>query len=188
VVPIIPQSIDEVMASRVALRSNLLDLISHSASDDFVVVPTESIGSGSLGYYFIYQGYIDYYLRQLQAAAYWATSRPYLQSTYVRKDPEYYDVTTFYDNSKLYRYIATATVPGAERIRVGFLSSFFYHHSVGLLLQGIIKNLNRQKFEIHIIAIHSDSLMVDSYLLHDFEAVLGEPAIHLLDGSLDTIR
>ena len=31
----------------------------------------------------------------------------------------------------------------APMIRVGFLSFFFYHHSVGLLMQGVIKHLNR---------------------------------------------
>lgn len=33
----------------------------------------------------------------------------------------------------------------AEKIRVGFLSAYFYHHSVGLLMQGVICNLNRSR-------------------------------------------
>ena len=56
VIPIIPQSIDEVIESRILLRKNLLDLISYSADNEILVMPMESIGSGSLGYYVIYQG------------------------------------------------------------------------------------------------------------------------------------
>ena len=56
VIPVIPQSIREVLASRKSLMSNLLDLISDAASGEIVVMPLESIGSGSLGYYVIYQG------------------------------------------------------------------------------------------------------------------------------------
>ncbi len=39
-----------------------------------------------------------------------------------------------------------STTPNSSRggkIRVGFLSYFFHHHSVGLLLQGVITHLNR---------------------------------------------
>jgi predicted O-linked N-acetylglucosamine transferase (SPINDLY family) len=37
------------------------------------------------------------------------------------------------------------------RLRVGFLSYFFYHHSVGLLMQGVIKNLDPEKFHKTLI-------------------------------------
>lgn len=38
-----------------------------------------------------------------------------------------------------------------KRLRVGFMSYFFYHHSVGLLLQGVIKNLDSTKFHKSLI-------------------------------------
>lgn len=34
-----------------------------------------------------------------------------------------------------------------RRIRVGFLSAFFYHHSVGLLVEGVVTRLDRGRFE-----------------------------------------
>ncbi|CAN0391068.1 unnamed protein product, partial [Scytosiphon promiscuus] len=34
-----------------------------------------------------------------------------------------------------------------RRIRVGFLSAFFYHHSVGLLTEGVVTRLDRRRFE-----------------------------------------
>lgn len=34
-----------------------------------------------------------------------------------------------------------------RRIRVGFLSAFFFHHSVGLLVEGVVTRLDRQRFE-----------------------------------------
>lgn len=35
----------------------------------------------------------------------------------------------------------------SRRLRVGFLSAFFFHHSVGLLMQGVITRLDRNRFE-----------------------------------------
>lgn len=34
-----------------------------------------------------------------------------------------------------------------RRVRVGFLSAFFYHHSVGLLMEGVVTRLDRRRFE-----------------------------------------
>ncbi|CAM9872834.1 unnamed protein product, partial [Scytosiphon promiscuus] len=38
-----------------------------------------------------------------------------------------------------------------RRIRVGFLSAFFYHHSVGLLTEGVVTRLDRRRFEVTAI-------------------------------------
>ena len=46
-----------------------------------VVDPLTSTGSGGLGYYIIYQGYNDRYLRQLLARVYWAASGELLSYT-----------------------------------------------------------------------------------------------------------
>lgn len=37
--------------------------------------------------------------------------------------------------------------PPCRRLRVGFLSAFFFHHSVGLLVQGVVTRLDRRRFE-----------------------------------------
>lgn len=34
-----------------------------------------------------------------------------------------------------------------RRLRVGFLSAFFFHHSVGLLMEGVMTRLDRRRFE-----------------------------------------
>lgn len=34
-----------------------------------------------------------------------------------------------------------------QRIKVGFLSAFFYHHAVGLLVDGVVTRLDRRRFE-----------------------------------------
>lgn len=38
-------------------------------------------------------------------------------------------------------------LPCGRRLRVGFLSGFFCHHSVGLLVEGVVTRLDRRRFE-----------------------------------------
>ena len=38
-------------------------------------------------------------------------------------------------------------LPCGRRLKVGFLSGFFYHHSVGLLVEGVVTRLDRSRFE-----------------------------------------
>lgn len=38
-----------------------------------------------------------------------------------------------------------------RRLRVGFLSAFFFHHSVGLLMEGVMTRLDRHRFETTVI-------------------------------------
>lgn len=40
-----------------------------------------------------------------------------------------------------------STTSCRRRLRVGFLSAFFFHHSVGLLTQGVVTRLDRSRFE-----------------------------------------
>lgn len=41
----------------------------------------------------------------------------------------------------------------SRKIRIGFISSYFRVHSVGRTMQGIIKNISRELFEIHVFFI-----------------------------------
>jgi protein O-GlcNAc transferase len=41
----------------------------------------------------------------------------------------------------------------AARLRVGFVSTFFYSHSVGRATIGLIRDLPRDRFEVHVFAI-----------------------------------
>ncbi len=74
---------------------------------------------------------------------------------------------------------ARARAPG--KIRVGFVSTFFYSHSVGRTTIGLIRDLPRERFAVHVFAIDpADDPMraaieraADRYhrLPHDLEAV-----------------
>ena len=43
--------------------------------------------------------------------------------------------------------------PGDKRLRVGFISTFFYAHSVGRTTLGLIRDLPRERFEVIVFAI-----------------------------------
>lgn len=43
--------------------------------------------------------------------------------------------------------LARSSTCRRRRLRVGFLSAFFYHHSVGLLTEGVLNRLDRRRFE-----------------------------------------
>lgn len=49
------------------------------------------------------------------------------------------------------------TAPCRRRLRVGFLSAFFFHHSVGLLTQGVITRLDQTRFETTAIFLQPHS-------------------------------
>ena len=139
-VPVIYKSKDHIESVRLNYKSNLeqfIDSRMHSTAMDVITDPLISVGSGGLGYYIIYQGYTnDVVLRMLLAKAYWVAA-PMLQYT-----------ASFLalDNDEI-EYVESND---SGRIKVGFHSAFFYHHSVGLLLQGVIENLNRNKFKVYV--------------------------------------
>lgn len=62
-------------------------------------------------------------------------------------------------------YPARAEAPkrspaGRRRLRIGFVSTFFFTHSVGRTTLGLIKDLPRSDFEVHIFAVapHEDEM------------------------------
>nr|MCH9652389.1 tetratricopeptide repeat protein [Planctomycetota bacterium] len=48
------------------------------------------------------------------------------------------------------------TIERDGRIRIGFISSLFYNHTIGMLMKGIIKNFDRKKY--HVITISTVKL------------------------------
>ena len=42
----------------------------------------------------------------------------------------------------------------AARIRVGIVSSFLYAHSIGYVIQGLAARLDRERFSVHLYALH----------------------------------
>ena len=56
-----------------------------------------------------------------------------------------------------------------KKIRLGFSSGFFYNHSAGKLIRGLIKNLDKNKFEIYIYSYVLNSKK--DYIYEIFEHV-----------------
>ncbi|RLN97405.1 hypothetical protein BBJ28_00019909 [Nothophytophthora sp. Chile5] len=151
--PMLYQSTQEILNMREKFEASLEELSSQS---DFVLPKALSttIGSGSMGYYAIYQGFNDVEVRAklseiyLKAAPFLAFTAPHVAR----------------DRHKCYRFrpaISAAEEQTHEnqpnvvvlkrRVRVGFHSAFMRHHSVGLLTQGVIMGLSPQHFEVVVI-------------------------------------
>lgn len=140
-VPPIYSSTAHIVAVRNDFISSLESLLSSSSSSSsplFIPFPLTSIGSGALGYYIIYQGLPDRPPRRLLARVYWRAS-PSLPFT----SPH---LAALPDDGVL------PPLPSlGRRVRVGFMSEFFFHHSVGLLMEGVITGLDREKYDVTII-------------------------------------
>jgi len=54
----------------------------------------------------------------------------------------------------------------ANRIRIGFISDFFYNHTIAKLFGGLIKNINKKKFEV--LVFHT-SKTVDDFVKKDID-------------------
>ncbi len=99
--------------------------------------PLHTTGAGALGYYLEYVGLPDLPPRRLLAKTYW------------RGSPEL-------------KYRATWLPSDADKgyapaqIRVGFMTAFYFRHSVGLLTEGVIRTLNRQKFRVILLRIEGE--------------------------------
>ncbi len=50
-------------------------------------------------------------------------------------------------------HCGTAKSAPKERLRIGFLSSFFWEHTIGKLSRGIIEHLSREKFEVIVFRL-----------------------------------
>ena len=160
-VPIISPSETDVSHIRRLYADNVYSLLSLIPSLSLPTDPEDALGCSSLGYYLIYHGYEDLGLRQLQAALYW-----HMFSTLRYKSPhlskeladDSADKVVYLRNDRLafplQLFGHQAQQPSRRRIKVGFVSAFFYRHSVGLLLQGVVKGLSADLFDVYMIAIN----------------------------------
>jgi hypothetical protein len=120
--------------------------------------PMTSLGSGSLGYYLIYTGHNDVFIRRLLASVYWNFSpslkftAPFLLATESGSGHvHHHQIKETSSNSM----DIINTSMERKRIRVGFVCSFFYRHSVGLLTQGVITGLATQRQDqFHVSLIY----------------------------------
>jgi predicted O-linked N-acetylglucosamine transferase (SPINDLY family) len=50
-------------------------------------------------------------------------------------------------------FLLSPPPPSPQRLRIGFASSFLYHHSVGLLLQGVMTRLDPRRYEVFALCV-----------------------------------
>jgi tetratricopeptide (TPR) repeat protein len=141
------------------LRDKYVDAMKRvldKAPRDIIATPLHAIGCGCLGYYIIYHGFEDLYLRQLQArvvykmsASVLAYASPLLLAS---TQPPYESLVGVGGT-------LSADISSPKRVKVGFLSAFFYHHSVGLLMQGVIKGIDRSIFDVYLIFVSSRQVL-----------------------------
>ncbi|OQR95665.1 N-terminal acetyltransferase A complex subunit nat1 [Thraustotheca clavata] len=136
--PRVAESMENIIESR-DLFIHHLDLLQKKPlqlNDVFM----NSIGGGSMGYYLIYQGGIDRQWREQLAKIYQKNVKSLSNiAPHVLKNKA---------STNLYK-------SEARKIRFGVVSSFLYAHSVGLLLQGVLTQLDMTKFEIYILRFPS---------------------------------
>ena len=204
VVPYLSERLETILHDRNVYVKNIIDLIylmikSNYANEDLVPKPMNFIGCASLGYYLIYHGYEDLYVRQLMGMLYFVAANSLLkyQSPYLQnlREPVIEVSASNYpvhvrDDDGSYIYLHGYTNSMKECIKVAFLSTFWYRHSVGILLKGVIKNLDRSIYCVTLILI--DQINKQDHITADlFDSLRNRgnrDQIVMLHGSLKTMR
>lgn len=116
-------SAQHIRQVRTSFLTNLIDLVLQIPISS-IPDPDNHLGCSSLGYYAIYHGHNDMLLRRLYSTVMRIASPEYVEGPVYRHNTQHSSIVD-------------------RKIKVGFLSGFFYHHSVGLLMQGVITHLDR---------------------------------------------
>ncbi|MGZ3159326.1 MAG: tetratricopeptide repeat protein, partial [Burkholderiaceae bacterium] len=125
--PVIPESVDQIRIARERYEKKLDELtIAPPVLDD----PAHQVGE--ISFILAYHGLNDKPLQQKLTRLYEQTCPSLLFTA-----P--HCVNYRHDTSR--------------KIRIGFISSYFRMHSIGRTMQGIIKNISREQFEIHVFFI-----------------------------------
>jgi predicted O-linked N-acetylglucosamine transferase (SPINDLY family) len=125
--PVIYESVEEVEGARARLEQSLARLLNEDLT---ITSPAESVGVTA--FYLAYQGKNDRDLLER------------LATIHRRAAPELSFVAPH------------CRAPGARTaagrpIRIGFLSAFFYRHTIGKLNLGLIRNLSRAQFAVMLL-------------------------------------
>ena len=201
--PMIHLAAEDILPSRRRLARGLADFAALTEVRG-QLNPLDLVGASALGYYVIYNGYEDLYLRQLQAAAYWAAASLALEYTapFLLAPPAAADgrLLRLERRGSSYTYAGeqhalmslaapthSSSSPDAGKLRVGFASSFFYRHSVGLLLRGVITGLaaRRGVFSVHVLSVRQQG---SDAVTQQLREAVGEDRFHVLSGSLSLMR
>jgi tetratricopeptide (TPR) repeat protein len=161
-VPIVQKpTAEENLEIRVDFIKSAQSIVSEFQRDSIVEL-LASVGCSKLGYYLIYQGLDNLLPRRALADAFWHVSSSSLRYTAPFLLPPgsgSASVTGVLGAELGDRGRAAASSSGSAaslrrehgdnrggdgtKIRVGFISAFFYRHSVGLLLGGVMQQLDR---------------------------------------------
>lgn len=156
--PLVYQSVGEILDARMEYAADLRMLLNEATV--YLQDPLETANIGCMGYYAVYQGFNDAGVRSQHAQIY-RRGIPALSFTaphvlHSRYKKHHYPLVSPATDRK-----DGVVVHSRRRIRVGFHSGFLRHHSVGLLMQGVITQLDRTKFEVVMIIYeesHQDDL------------------------------
>ncbi len=100
--------------------------------------PAATLGCTSLGYYLIYDGGDNYQPKLLLAEVY-RNAVPHLKHD---------DAVTISSSSS-----SGSSGRSKGLIKVGFISRFWFWHSVGLLLEGVVSDLSSDEFDLTLIVV-----------------------------------
>lgn len=154
--PLVYASADDILDVRTQYAAALRAVVTR---EDLVLQdPLSTANIGGMGYYAVYQGFNDVVVRSQLAHIYrrgvpaLSFTAPHVLRT--RHRSHWYPLV-----SAVPKTHDGAEVHSGRRIRVGFHSPFLRHHSVGLLTQGVITQLDRRQFEV--IVFISDAMPQD---------------------------
>ncbi len=119
-IPAIPQSVDEILETRQQLEKNLIELAGVRLS---LRDPLKEVGRSN--FFLSYHG-LDNRNLQTRVARLYESACPSLLWTAPH---------------------CLSPRKNRGRIRIGFISKFMYHHSIGRITQGVFANLSRERFE-----------------------------------------
>lgn len=124
--PAIPQSIDEIRETRQRIERNLTELAGGRLS---LRDPLKEVGRAN--FFLSYHG-LDNRNLQTRIAQLYENACPSLLWTAP--------------------HCSTPRIH-PDRIRIGFISKFMFHHSIGRITQGVLANLSREQFEAYALFV-----------------------------------
>jgi protein O-GlcNAc transferase len=136
-------SAEEVATSRGRVEREIEALI-HAPEEDVQIHDILSQGMG-LGFYWSYHGPPSLRLRSKLSRMY-----VHILKNTLREDKA---LLMAPPSPPLFYPLPPALLERATKIKIGFVSRFFYRHSIGKLMEGILRHLRRDIFEVFIYVV-----------------------------------
>lgn len=147
----------------VSMRSLFFEGIQSISSElqtELSISPYDLIGCSAMGYYAIYHGYEDFSIRSMYSYSLWKLANSHLDFTSNTLINQANGIDDEGIIEPIISIISSSLDQGEyKKARVGFLSSFWFHHSVGLLLRGVIKNIDRRYFDVFLLHVRVPQAM-----------------------------